>query len=113
LFSLVSKARLKLRPLGTCTGFQIGCEEFGIELNDVSLTATPTGVSSTGDPLSIFEVPTPSAGATAAVTLAVPPLIPKPAEPKVKITNGSPAVLDVFRAFCTSAVVAMLGASLL
>ena len=40
------------------------CAGSGIELNEVSVTVTPTGIASTGDPLSIFEVQTPTSGAT-------------------------------------------------
>ena len=52
------------------------CEEFGFELNDISITATPTGAASTGDPFSIFEAATPTSGATEAVTAQEPPLLP-------------------------------------
>ncbi|KAI0270211.1 hypothetical protein BGY98DRAFT_268103 [Russula aff. rugulosa BPL654] len=52
------------------------CAAQRILLNAVSITATPTGTATTGDPLSMFEAPTPTAGATAAVTAELPPLIP-------------------------------------
>ncbi|KAH9051333.1 hypothetical protein EDB83DRAFT_2397331 [Lactarius deliciosus] len=34
------------------------CSKFGFVLNDIKLTATPTGIASTGDPFSIFGVQT-------------------------------------------------------
>ena len=42
----------------------------------MSITATPTGIASTGDPLSFFESVTPTPGDTAAVTLQPLPLLP-------------------------------------
>jgi hypothetical protein len=59
-----------------CTGFDSACSAFGIVLNPISVTASPTGVSSTGDPLAVFEAPTPTSGATVAVTDLLPPLYP-------------------------------------
>lgn len=99
----------------SCTAFKSGCAASGIELEDVPVTATPTGTASTGDPLSMFEAPTPTSGATAAVTYALPPLIPTQAEINTKI--GSAIGLNAFRALGTSVVVAtaativMLGVS--
>ncbi|KAH8985404.1 hypothetical protein EDB92DRAFT_1370822 [Lactarius akahatsu] len=50
--------------------FYDACSEFGFALNDIVLTATPTGIASTGDPFSIFGVQT----ATEAVTIQADPL---------------------------------------
>lgn len=103
------------RCIVSCTAFKSGCAASGIELEDVPVTATPTGTASTGDPLSMFEAPTPTSGATAAVTYALPPLIPTQAEINTKI--GSAIGLNAFRALGTSVVVAtaativMLGVS--
>ncbi|KAH9984242.1 hypothetical protein BJV77DRAFT_202551 [Russula vinacea] len=58
-----------------------------IEL-EISCYGTPTGTASTGDPLSMFEAPTPTSGATAAVTYALPPLIPTQAEINTKIGSA-------------------------
>ncbi|KAF8264839.1 hypothetical protein EI94DRAFT_1805272 [Lactarius quietus] len=44
--------------------FEGQCDSAGYVLNDVSITATPTGIASTGDPLSIFYPPFPTFGAT-------------------------------------------------
>ncbi|KAI0260350.1 hypothetical protein BC834DRAFT_973491 [Gloeopeniophorella convolvens] len=64
--------------------FLDSCAGFGIVLNEVTLTATPTGASSAGDPFTPFEPVTPTSGATVAVTASLPPLIPNPA------TQGQP-----------------------
>ncbi|KAN0133499.1 hypothetical protein V8E53_008667 [Lactarius tabidus] len=56
--------------------FEDACAGFGFVLNDISVTATPTGIASTGDPFSIFEPATPTAGATKAVTAGDEPLLP-------------------------------------
>ncbi|KAF8497762.1 hypothetical protein F5888DRAFT_249700 [Russula emetica] len=89
--------------------FQDGCAAQLIQLNPVSITATPTGTATTGDPLSMFEAPTPTSGATAAVTMELPPLVPSysvqtpgQAQPK----SGSAIGLNAFRALGTSIVVA-------
>ncbi len=86
--------------------------ELHFELNSVTITATPTGTATTGDALSMFEAPTPTSGATAAVTEESPPLIPSSpvqtavvqSQPKV----GSATGLDAFRALGRSVVVATL-----
>jgi hypothetical protein len=83
----------------------------GFFLNLVNVTATPTGVSSTGDPLAIFEAPTPTAGEKTAVTAEITPLMPTAAGNK--FASGSPAVFDAFGAVCASAVFVILGVSLL
>jgi hypothetical protein len=54
-------------------------------LNDFSITATPTGIASTGNPFSIFEAATPTAGATKAVTSGENPLLPTQATSSGKI----------------------------
>jgi hypothetical protein len=80
-----------------------------IVLNAVSITATPTGTATTGDPLTMFEAPTPSAGETVAVTAELPPLVPSfshqsaPAQAKSK--TGSAIGLNAFIALGTSIVV--------
>ena len=59
------------------TAFTDACSAASIVLNLVEVTATPTGFSSTGDPLSPFEAPTPTPGETVAVSAIVyQPLIP-------------------------------------
>jgi hypothetical protein len=59
------------------TGFTDACSAASIVLNLVEVTATPTGISSTGDLLSPFEAPTPTPGETVAVSAIVyQPLIP-------------------------------------
>jgi hypothetical protein len=85
------------------------CAAQRIQLNLVSITATPTGTATTGDPLSMFEAPTPTSGATVAVTMELPPLIPSysvqnpgQAQPK----TGSAVGLNAFRALDMSIVVA-------
>jgi len=95
--------------------FQDYCGAQNIMLNPVSITATPTGTATTGDPLSMFEAPTPTSGATAAVTVELPPLIPSysgsvqaPGQAKSKI--GSAIGLNAFRALGTSVLVAAAAA---
>ena len=82
--------------------FQDACAEFGLELNEVTITATPTGISSTGDPFSIFEVATPTSGATAAVTVQEPPLIPSLAAGPGK--KGGAVGLSALRSLDAAAV---------
>jgi len=81
--------------------FMTYCRAQRIKLNTVSITATPTGTATTGDPLSMFEAPTPTSGATVAVTAELPPLVPSytaqtpgQAQPIV----GSAIGLNAFRA---------------
>jgi hypothetical protein len=92
-----------------CIVFQGYCAAQRIQLNLVSITATPTGTAMTGDPLSMFGAPTPTSGATVAVTMELPPLIPSysvqnpgQAQPK----TGSAVGLNAFRALDMSIVVA-------
>lgn len=88
-----------------------GCATFGIVLNAVAVTATPTGISSTGDPLSLFEPQTPTSGATAAVTASLPPLVPiqgvTPSSGS-SVKNGSPVELNAIKALGAGAVVAAI-----
>jgi hypothetical protein len=56
----------------------------------------------TDDPLSIFEAPTPTSGATVAVTFSQPPLIPG--------SVGSAIGLNAFKALGASVVVATAAA---
>src|ERR1700679_2550540 len=93
----------------SCIVFQGYCAAQRIQLNLVSITATPTGTATTGDPLSMFEAPAPTSGATVAVTMELPPLIPSysvqtpgQAQPK----TGSAIGLNAFRALDMSIVVA-------
>ncbi len=74
-------------------------------LNDVTVTATPTGISSTGDPLSLFEPQTPTSGATAVVTASVPPFVPVQGS-GTNSKNGSPVEFNALKALGASAVVA-------
>ena len=86
-----------------CADFLGGCAGSSIVLNAVDVTARPTGFSSTGDPLSPFEAPTPTPGETVAVTAVWnPPLIPTD-----QSQSGSASGLDAFRALGTSTVVAI------
>lgn len=83
------------------------CEASDITLNVVSITVTPTGISSTGDPLSIFDAPTPTSGATAAVSAQLPPLVPTPLGEQTKNKSiGGAAEINAFWGVYTSAVVA-------
>ncbi|KAI9439219.1 hypothetical protein H4582DRAFT_124450 [Lactarius indigo] len=94
------------------TEFRDGCATFGVVLNNVAATATPTGISSTGDPLSLFEPQTPTSGATAAVTASELPFIPvlgSGTNPK----NGGPVKLNVLKALGTSTVVAAASVAIL
>ena len=45
-------------------------------LNDITITASPTGTVSTSDPFAIFEPATPTPGATQAVSAEDYPLLP-------------------------------------
>jgi len=91
------------------TDFLGGCSGSNIVLNPVDVTARPTGFSSTGDPLSPFEAPTPTPGETVAVTAVVnPPLIPTDTS-----QSGSASGLDAFWALGTSTVVAIAVAVLI
>ncbi|KAH8985257.1 hypothetical protein EDB86DRAFT_2959848 [Lactarius hatsudake] len=67
--------------------FYDACSEFGFVLNDIVLTATPTGIASTGDPFSIFGVQT----ATEAVTIEADPLglLPTQAAGSTAKTGGA------------------------
>ena len=84
------------------------CAGSNIELNDVSVTVTPTGIASTGDPLSTFELQTPTPGATEAVSFTLPPLIPTPVPDTSVGKTGSAIGLKAFRALGTSVVVAVI-----
>jgi len=54
-------------PAGEHGGeFQENCAGFGFALNDFSVTAIPTGIVGTGDPFSIFYLPTSIRDSTAA-----------------------------------------------
>lgn len=68
-------------------------------LNDVPITATPTGIASTGDPFSIFDPITPTAGATKAVTIENIPLLPTrvtgPSSGKIGGAVGLSAILSL------------------
>ena len=86
------------------------CAGEGIELNEFTITVTPTGISSTGDPLSIFEVQTPASGATKAVSFTLPPLIPTPEPVKYGGNIGSAIGLNAFGALGTGVVVATAAA---
>jgi len=87
-----------------CAGFANGCGASEIVLNVVEVTATPTGLASTGDPLSPFEAPTPTSGETVAVTvLSVLPLIPTFGTDQSQL--GSASGLHPFWALGTSMVV--------
>lgn len=89
-----------------CTDFLGGCAGSSIVLNAVDVTARPTGFSSTGDPLSPFEAPTPTPGETVAVTAVWnPPLIPTFAADQSQ--SGSASGLNAFWALGTSTVVAI------
>jgi hypothetical protein len=95
----------------SCIVFRDYCAAQRMLLNSVSITATPTGTATTGDPLSMFEAPTPTSGATAAVTMELPPLIPSysglvqtPGQTQPK--TGSAIGLNAFRALGTSVLVA-------
>jgi len=73
-------------------------------LNAVDVTAKPTGFSSTGDPLSPLEAPTPIPGETVAVTAVVyPPLIPTFAADQSQ--SGSAGRLDTFWSLGTTSMV--------
>ncbi|KAH9028724.1 hypothetical protein EDB84DRAFT_1563021 [Lactarius hengduanensis] len=82
------------------------CTSFGFELNDVLITATPTGIGSTGDPLSIFDVPAPTSGATQAVTFQEEPLLPTRAAGSAAKTGGAVG-LSAPRSLEAGAVVAV------
>ncbi|KAH9981678.1 hypothetical protein BJV74DRAFT_854347 [Russula compacta] len=90
--------------------FQSACAASDIILNIESITATPTGISSTGDPLSIFDAPTPTSGETVAVTASLPPLIPTPLEEQTKSKIGGAAEINAFWGVYTSAIVAAVTA---
>ena len=45
-------------------------------LNDITITATPTGIANTGNPFAIFQPTSPTAGATEAVSYQGEPLLP-------------------------------------
>ena len=88
------------------TAFLGACGAANIVLNTVDVTAKPTGFSSTGDPLSPFEAPTPTPGETVAVTAVVfPPLIPTFGAGTGQL--GSAGRLNAFWAAGTSTVVAI------
>ena len=94
----VATALLGVEFKGTCAGF-------GLELNDISITATPTGIASTGDPFSIFGVSTPTSGATKAVTAQLNPLLPTRAASSGK--TGGAVGLSALRSLDAGAVVAV------
>ncbi|KAH8985261.1 hypothetical protein EDB86DRAFT_2959884 [Lactarius hatsudake] len=86
--------------------FYGACSSFGFVLNDITITATPTGIASTGDPLSIFDVPTPTPGATRAVTFQLGPLLPTRAAGSTAKTGGAVG-LSAPRSLQAGAVVAV------
>jgi hypothetical protein len=93
----------------SCIAFQAYCAAQHIQLNMVSITATPTATGTTGDPLSMFLAPTPTSGATAAVTMELPPLIPSysiQTPGQAQPNTGSPIGLNAFRVLGMSIVVA-------
>jgi len=92
-----------------CAGFFSGCAASEIELDAIGVTATPTGLASTGDPLSPFEVPTPTSGETVGVTaVIIPPLVPTFGTGQSQ--SGSARGRNAFWALGTSMVVAFAGA---
>ncbi|KAH9057355.1 hypothetical protein EDB87DRAFT_1117945 [Lactarius vividus] len=86
--------------------FNGACAAFGYVLNDITITATPTGIPSTGDPLSIFDVPTPTPGATQAVSAQLNPLLPTRAVGPTANTGGAVG-LSALRSLEAGAVVAV------
>ncbi|KAH9009676.1 hypothetical protein EDB83DRAFT_2452984 [Lactarius deliciosus] len=88
--------------------FYDACGISGFELNDISITATPTGIVSTGNPLSIFDAPTPTPGATQAVSVQENPLIPTRAvDSTAKTGTGGAVGLSALRSLKAGAVVAV------
>ncbi|KAH9012777.1 hypothetical protein EDB85DRAFT_2158710 [Lactarius pseudohatsudake] len=86
--------------------FQGACSSFGFELNDVWISASPTGIASTGDPLSILDAPAPTSGATQAVTPQEQPLIPTRAAGSAAKAGGAVG-LSAPRSLEAGAVVAV------
>ncbi|KAI0299987.1 hypothetical protein B0F90DRAFT_1668482 [Multifurca ochricompacta] len=87
--------------------FRGACADFNLELNDAPITATPTGIASTGDPFSIFNAPTPTSGATAALTAQTNPLLPT--RGAVGAKTGSAVGFSAPRFWDAGAAVAITG----
>ncbi|KAH9172443.1 hypothetical protein EDB89DRAFT_1965288 [Lactarius sanguifluus] len=81
------------------------CGIFGFVLNEISITASPTGIKSTGDPFSIFDLPTPTSGATV-TPLVTFKLLPTRAAGSTAKTGGAVA-LSAPRSLEACAVVAV------
>ncbi|KAI9439218.1 hypothetical protein H4582DRAFT_2075881 [Lactarius indigo] len=110
--------------LGFTPGADLGQEfgdactqDFGYQLNGITVTAKPTGIASTGDPFSIFDAPTPTPGATQAIAFQSIPLFPTqdsqnagPVPPGVK--TGSAVGLSAPQSLGTGAVVAVVAVAI-
>ena len=80
-------------------------------LNDITITATPTGIASTGDPFSIFDVQNLTPGATEVVTIQEPALLPSLAAGPVK--KGGAVGLSALRSLDAAAVGAVAAVAII
>lgn len=113
-----------------CTAFEDWCTSEGLKLSGNRIKATPTALTSTGDPLSIFEAETPggplplipttfvASQPTTAASQQTTTAAPQPQPNKQGVGSGAVG-LNAFWAFATSAAIAttvasaILGASFL